>query len=98
NMATSSPQDSVRPNENKEDTRNPQIGTSEGTSEICTMTLHKLPPFRKENPKFWVIQIESAMHVAKVTSDNTKFHYVISQLEPDILSFSRCRGIPTNLR
>ena len=62
------------------------IPSVEGTTEIGSMALQRLPPFKKENPKFWFIQVESAMQVAKITSDNTKFHYIISQLEPEILS------------
>ena len=36
------------------------------------MALQRLPPFKKENPKFWFIQVESAMQLAKITSNDVE--------------------------
>lgn len=41
----------------------------------------RVPPFWPEKPELWFCQLESQFHLNGVTQDNTKFWYVVSQLE-----------------
>jgi hypothetical protein len=41
----------------------------------------RLPPFWPERPGFWSAQAEAQFALASITSEKTKFNYVISQLE-----------------
>jgi len=40
-----------------------------------------LPPFWPDRPGVWFAQVESQFELSSVTSEKTKFNYVISQLE-----------------
>ncbi|XP_076765226.1 uncharacterized protein LOC143432437 [Xylocopa sonorina] len=42
----------------------------------------RVPPFWPEQPQLWFNQIEAQFVLSGVTADNTKFYYVMSQLEP----------------
>lgn len=46
----------------------------------------KPPPFWKSNPALWFIQLESQFAIANIISDETKFHYVISALDTELLN------------
>jgi hypothetical protein len=41
----------------------------------------RLPPFWPERPDVWFSQTDSQFAIADITSETTKFHYVVSQLE-----------------
>lgn len=41
----------------------------------------KLPPFWAERPNLWFSQVDSQFAIAGITSDNTKFNYVVAQLD-----------------
>ena len=41
----------------------------------------RLPPFWPDRPGLWFVQAEAQFALATVTSEKTKFKYVISQLE-----------------
>ncbi|KFM59498.1 hypothetical protein X975_19456, partial [Stegodyphus mimosarum] len=43
----------------------------------------KVPPFWKPDPKIWFIQLRSI--IQKYKNEQTKYDYVISSIEPDIL-------------
>lgn len=59
--------------------------TTNGNSrEIAASAVHKLPPFWTHNPKLWFVQIESVFALAGVTRDETKFQYVIANMDPQI--------------
>lgn len=45
----------------------------------------RLPPFWKENPHLWFAQVEAAFVINKVSSDETKFRYVVLHLDPSVL-------------
>lgn len=47
--------------------------------------LVKILPFWKENPSLWFAQIEAAFGISRISSDETKFRYVVVNLEPTIL-------------
>jgi hypothetical protein len=40
-----------------------------------------LPPFWPDRPGLWFAQAEAEFALASISSDKTKFNYVISQLE-----------------
>jgi hypothetical protein len=41
----------------------------------------RLPPFWAERPAIWFAQAEAQFTLAGISSEQTKFYYVISQLE-----------------
>lgn len=52
-----------------------------GTSqEVCKVGV-RIPPFWPEEPEIWFAQIEGQFAITGITSDATKFHYVVGQLE-----------------
>ncbi|XP_015929654.3 uncharacterized protein [Parasteatoda tepidariorum] len=42
----------------------------------------KIPPFWREKPDIWFYQVEAQFQINKITTEETKFNYLISQLEP----------------
>ncbi|XP_054281558.1 uncharacterized protein LOC128999194 [Macrosteles quadrilineatus] len=40
-----------------------------------------LPPFWADQPSLWFAQVDSQFAISGITSDDTQFHYVVSQLE-----------------
>ncbi|XP_054257400.1 uncharacterized protein LOC128982465 [Macrosteles quadrilineatus] len=44
----------------------------------------KLPPFWPERPSLWFCQVDSQFLISGITNDDTKFHYVVSQLDTGI--------------
>ncbi|XP_046802976.1 uncharacterized protein LOC124418977 [Lucilia cuprina] len=52
---------------------------------IAASSIHKLPPFWKENPKLWLMQIESIFGISGITRDETKFQYVIGNIDSNFL-------------
>ncbi|UYV72105.1 hypothetical protein LAZ67_9001826 [Cordylochernes scorpioides] len=51
------------------------------TSEICKVSV-KIPPFWVEKPEIWFFQVEAQFEIGGIIQEDTKFHYLISQLEP----------------
>lgn len=45
----------------------------------------KPPPFWKSEPKLWFIQLEAQFSIAGITCDSTKYNYVISAIDTEIL-------------
>ncbi|XP_039308808.1 uncharacterized protein LOC120358479 [Solenopsis invicta] len=54
---------------------------------IGAATLAKLPPFWKENPILWFAQVEAAFTLARISNEDTKFRYVILNLDNTALPF-----------
>ncbi|KAG8196267.1 hypothetical protein JTE90_023822 [Oedothorax gibbosus] len=46
----------------------------------------KAPPFWRGNPEIWFRQMESQFVLAGITVELTKFHYVVSALQPEELA------------
>ncbi|GFS87099.1 retrovirus-related Pol polyprotein from transposon 297 [Trichonephila clavipes] len=46
----------------------------------------KPPPFWKHNPALWFVRLEAQFDLAKILNDTTKFNYVLSAVESDILN------------
>lgn len=42
----------------------------------------RVPPFYPEKPALWFAQLESQFALANITTDTTRFHYAMGQLDP----------------
>ncbi|KYN50060.1 PREDICTED: uncharacterized protein LOC108771186 [Cyphomyrmex costatus] len=62
------------------DVRDPQ-------GEVNVTRIVKLPPFWKDNPFLWFTQVEAVFALSRITADETKFRYVIVNLDQNILPF-----------
>lgn len=45
----------------------------------------RLPPFWRNNPVVWFVQLEAQFSLSGITTDLTKFNYVLSYVDSDIL-------------
>ena len=52
---------------------------------IFAARIAKLPPFWREEPEIWFLQVESSFNLNGITQDSTKYEYLISHLDPSIL-------------
>lgn len=62
----------------------PLPGTSDGGMSIDSNIFKvgvRVPPFWAEEPEIWFAQVEGQFNVAGISSDVTKFNYVIGQLD-----------------
>ncbi|XP_023231811.1 uncharacterized protein LOC111631739 [Centruroides sculpturatus] len=57
---------------------------SAGVPQISRVAV-KPPPFWKNNPTLWFAQLEAQFAIANVSANITKYYYVISTIESDIL-------------
>uniref|UniRef100_A0A6P7GQ31 Uncharacterized protein LOC114340729 n=1 Tax=Diabrotica virgifera virgifera TaxID=50390 RepID=A0A6P7GQ31_DIAVI len=46
----------------------------------------KLPPFWPNDPEIWFLQVENQFTLANITSDATKFNYIVANLETVYIS------------
>ena len=65
------------------------MNTDNGNSEDTTImdaeankVSIKIPPFWCEKPDIWFFQVEAQFQINKITTEETKFNYLVSQLEP----------------
>lgn len=59
--------------------------TENNSMEISRVAL-RVPPFWRQNPRLWFIQLESQFVTAGISSDETKFHTLVGSMESNILS------------
>ncbi|UYV80316.1 hypothetical protein LAZ67_18002376 [Cordylochernes scorpioides] len=45
----------------------------------------KIPPFWSDKPEIWFYQVEAQFAISGITLESTKFNYLVSQLEPQIV-------------
>ncbi|GBO03278.1 Transposon Ty3-I Gag-Pol polyprotein [Araneus ventricosus] len=45
----------------------------------------KIPPFGEEKPEIWFFQVEAQFSIANITQYQTKFNYLVAQLEPKVV-------------
>ncbi|XP_028142668.1 uncharacterized protein LOC114336493 [Diabrotica virgifera virgifera] len=46
----------------------------------------KIPPFWPNDPEIWFLQVESQFTLANITSNSTKFNYIVANLETAYIS------------
>lgn len=44
------------------------------------------PPFWRADPKLWFVQLEAQFEISRITVDSTKYNYVVSAIDTDILT------------
>ncbi|XP_035211021.1 uncharacterized protein LOC118185286 [Stegodyphus dumicola] len=49
--------------------------------ELCKVSV-KIPPFWLDRPEIWFFQVEAQFKIIGIISEETKFNYLVSQLEP----------------
>lgn len=42
----------------------------------------KLPPFWENRPEIWFLQLEAQFAIARITTEETRFHHLVAQLDP----------------
>lgn len=56
---------------------------SDGTNSSETMKVSvKIPPFWVDKPEIWFYQIEAQFNINGIKNEDTKFNYIVSQMEP----------------
>ncbi|XP_050508079.1 uncharacterized protein LOC126885539 [Diabrotica virgifera virgifera] len=55
--------------------------TSDNTSASVDRISVKIPPFWPNDPEIWFLQVENQFTLANITSDATKFNYVVANLD-----------------
>lgn len=70
----------------KENTKELDINGTESRSTDGSMELHKvsvkMPPFWVDKPDIWFFQVEAQFKISGISSEDTKFNYLVSQLDP----------------
>lgn len=65
--------------------KQPDPGASDGNVSIAPVDVYKVgvrvPPFWPEEPDIWFAQVEGQFAISGITSDTTKFNYVIGHLD-----------------
>lgn len=56
-------------------------------AQISAASIQKIPPFWKECPQLWFIQVESIFALAGITRDDTKYNYIVGTLDSSVMQF-----------
>lgn len=59
--------------------------TTSPSQQVNRVTI-KPPPFWKAEPQLWFVQLEAQFQISGITADLTKYNYVISAIETNILA------------
>ena len=70
------------------------LNTGGGAAATVNATSVKLPQFWQGNPEVWFAQVESVFNTRNITTQKTKFDYVIQAL--DNFTANRVQGIVLN--
>lgn len=62
----------------------PLTDQNSGSAEASKVSI-KIPPFWTEKPEMWFVTIEAQFKIAGITCDETKFNYLIAQLDPKFM-------------
>ncbi|XP_076232889.1 uncharacterized protein LOC143178244 [Calliopsis andreniformis] len=62
-----------------------ESGQQQNSGAINATSSVRLPPFWKENPGLWFAQVEAALSIARISSDDSKYRYVVVHLDQNIL-------------
>lgn len=73
-------------NEREETGARAQPATPIQTPSYVDRVAVKPPPFWKAEPNIWFVQLESQFQLAQVTADETKYNYVVSAVDAEILA------------
>lgn len=60
----------------------PEVQAAENVNEIRNS---RIPPFWQENPQLWFATVEASFALSRITSDNTRYQQVITQLDQKML-------------
>lgn len=69
----------------EEKERNSDSNESENATSVEAVSTVKLPPFWAKKVPLWFTQVEATFSVNRITKDDTKFMYVVSELSPQYL-------------
>lgn len=64
-----------------------QVPPAEPVHMNVAATSVRIPPFWKENPQLWFLQVESLFSLAGITRDETKYIHLVAKLDESILQF-----------
>lgn len=53
--------------------------------EVASVRVVKLPPFWRDNPFLWFAQVEAAFAINRITSDESRYRYVVVHLDQTVL-------------
>lgn len=67
-------------------------------AKIGAARIARLPPFWKNEPEIWFMQVEAAFGTARITREETKYQYLVANLDTSVLPFVAdiLRNPPTN--
>ncbi|GAB1866398.1 hypothetical protein CAJAP_07477 [Camponotus japonicus] len=62
-------------------------GEGSKSANIDAVQAVRLPPFWKDNPALWFAQVEAAFAIHRITSDESKFRYIVLNADQPVLPF-----------
>ncbi|XP_034944126.1 uncharacterized protein [Chelonus insularis] len=84
NITANSTASSSNMTDNQQPTGNQGVREFSDDNGIASVEF-KLPPFWKQDPALWFIQVDAIFHRKRITSDSSKYWTVISHIDPELL-------------